>query len=880
MEKSEYGTGVLLSIHLTSNRPENIVPFFDNLEATASDHASFEVCLKIDDDDVEMNRVMEREAVIRPFRIRYISTPLPGGFWGLWRALNDLIDICDPDAYFLVNFNDEMVFLEPGWDEALAAYKGLYPDHIFRLRTSRFRFRNYRDYWECGYAPETSAFTTKRWIDIQGDWNACIGPDTFQQTVSHYVSRSNWPGQFQYNRDVPINDIKIGGEGAGLGMSEEQWRKWSRAAIRNWFHIMSHEIQTEASRRARLLQAHLFASNSGLPDYGVIEDAGRKVVELYDNEADGDRPIATFPYKLSRLRIGLTNWWRGFHYYYYGGGGPDVAKKWWTQQRIYLSLKYTWLSEPFEGFARRWREARYIRDRSGEGEPIASGNDASAVFNADTQIWWVSPERGSNVRNNAFVGCAFPEPVHVRLINLTQTSNKPFRQDRVRIERSVDGGETWSRVRSRPFFLRGTRSSIRLAASGPATHWRVMAAGRNATSELHAWTPIQVEMFEARSLTEAWAFLRGKAEPEIEQNEAEPNVPIDELVSPAEADDVLSKLQALKKLSEVLDAGDTQATGRAVAVLRRNHPDVPFACLADGHANMLAGNPSRAISAYEEGLELSPDDRELQLALLQARASAGIAGEKLDALTDALRVDETNLVFENADAEGAVLRKTAQEYGFVVLRNAHEPTVARELLQRAETHVYRRNVQSWRRVGARWNAVYPLQILDENSGPSIDSPAVDDVLSVGDGSLGLATVFAAPFKSALQHLDIDSADPAVFGAAGVEFHTRPIDGRDATISCENACAGGAARGYGIRIALAESGFSRPGYSAVPVPLTARFPLSTEPDVQRAILGISPRIVLEPGDAILYAKRSLFVSWSMSELDLPRVEIVLRIGFKG
>src|SRR5690242_2172381 len=129
-DHSPSSAGLLLSIHLTSNRPENFRLFLDRLEETTTDPSSIEIVVKIDDDDTEMNQLLPVEAARRPFRIVYITGPRNAGFYDLWRCFDDLLDACDPNAYFVINLNDEMRFAKSGWDIALRRYVGLYPDHI------------------------------------------------------------------------------------------------------------------------------------------------------------------------------------------------------------------------------------------------------------------------------------------------------------------------------------------------------------------------------------------------------------------------------------------------------------------------------------------------------------------------------------------------------------------------------------------------------------------------------------------------------------------------------------------------------------------------------------------------------------------------------
>lgn len=317
--------GKVLSIHLQSNRIENLKSLFDNLEETVSDPKSFEVIVKIDDTNIEINLFLEKEIERRQFTIKYIATPLEGGFFNLWSSMNDMLKLADPDAYFFVNFNDEMYFKSKGWDSILKHYIGLFPDHIFRLRTSCYRFRNYYDFWECGFAPETSAITSRKWIEIGGDWNPCLGPDSFQQCVAFYFGYHERFSRDRQMRDIPITDILIGGEGAGKGLKGDTLEKWMSGAVKAWFRLMSYAMQTEASRRGRKLYAYLWAKQHGLENFTLIDDKKKKIIKL--QEEKGSILKKEFSYKLNRLKIMRENFIRLFSYYNYAGAGNDLQIK-------------------------------------------------------------------------------------------------------------------------------------------------------------------------------------------------------------------------------------------------------------------------------------------------------------------------------------------------------------------------------------------------------------------------------------------------------------------------------------------------------------------------------------------------------------------------
>ena len=317
---------MLISFNLASNRIDNLLALLENLEETAADPTCFEVLVKIDDEDVDLAKALDREIRCRPFPIKYLSGPRGNGYFELWKSINQLHTLCDPDAYFVCNINDEIRFKTQAWDENLTKYKNLFPDDIFRLRTSVNKYRNYGDFWECGYAPENYPFATKRWIDIQGDWNACHGPDAYQQFVAFYLSSLTWPAKEQYNRDVPITDILITGEGIYKQMSEEQmWLRVQRG-WKTWWRITSPSMQLEASRRASLLAAHIWGAENIGDEYRVSEDALRRRVHVVRMETGCIEK--RFSYRVNSMRIRVVNLLRRPTKYRQCGGNPPPIRMW------------------------------------------------------------------------------------------------------------------------------------------------------------------------------------------------------------------------------------------------------------------------------------------------------------------------------------------------------------------------------------------------------------------------------------------------------------------------------------------------------------------------------------------------------------------------
>ncbi len=356
---------MLVSFQLASKFPHALVGLLDNLEQLASDPCCFEVLVKVNSEDPHMQAVLAAEVLRRKFRLRPLVTPRRRGYEDLWQALNELFHLTDPAAYFVCNINDEVRIQSPGWDDRLRQYVGVFPDHIFRLRTSRLKFRNYYDFWECGFAPENYAFFTKRWLDICGDWNPCFGPDSSQQYIAYYLGYAAHPAIKQYNRDVPILDIAWDNEGVGRNLSGSEQRRRTAVNFRLWQRQVSHPMQQELYRRARLLQAHIMqAECASLCEIEIVDDRRRRTILLRD--ASDGALLDLLSYRLSRIGIFLGNIRRSARYTFFAGGGRDARNLLPISMFEYFVLRYPGFHRFTEVTSPR-RSFRWCRDQFAAG---------------------------------------------------------------------------------------------------------------------------------------------------------------------------------------------------------------------------------------------------------------------------------------------------------------------------------------------------------------------------------------------------------------------------------------------------------------------------------------------------------------------------------
>lgn len=331
---------MFLSIHLNSNNPKNILELVENINSTAANPKQIEIIVNIDDgDEASLNNIrslQQKDGVV----IKYIQTNIIKSFKDVWKPYNKLLLLTDKNVDFVTLFSDEFRFSTKEWDNILKKYINYYEDNIFRIRLSKYRYYCYKDFWQCVFAPDSLAFYTKKWIDTVGQWCPCTGPDSWQQTVAFYLLNSRNFDHIQYNRDVVEPFINFEGEGASQGLEGEVLRKRIKDNVDLWFDTVSHKMQQEACKAAANLQAAIIMhenKNGGNKNNLVTNKKppifqGIKLKEVYfqDNEIKkqiefyyNNKIIYKISYKISKIRLFLTNNIRKKNYAYYAGGGEE-----------------------------------------------------------------------------------------------------------------------------------------------------------------------------------------------------------------------------------------------------------------------------------------------------------------------------------------------------------------------------------------------------------------------------------------------------------------------------------------------------------------------------------------------------------------------------
>jgi len=301
----------LISILFNTNNIDKSVSIIKKFFEKTTNPEKIQFCIKIDNDDTNFQDNFLKEMSKFKFNFVILSSPKGRGYIDLWQWVNYLYKVSSKNSKFVINISDEMHVEEKGWDKNLEKYVGLEEDNLYRLRTSVYKNRNYHDLWECGYAPDTTAIYTRKYISLQGNFSPCFGPDNGQQIVAYYLSKLNYPRHTQFLRDKVINDISFEGQGTNIGLAEEQLRKRRNINHLLWLNIFTYKNQTNFFQRARKIQTEIIKKkfkNSILKEYETryilsysIKDNKGKKIKNYLHLSKELSYLRLFFYNISRL---------------------------------------------------------------------------------------------------------------------------------------------------------------------------------------------------------------------------------------------------------------------------------------------------------------------------------------------------------------------------------------------------------------------------------------------------------------------------------------------------------------------------------------------------------------------------------------------------
>lgn len=289
----------IVSIVLASKHKQNLSGLFANLEDTAKDMDSFEVLVKVDDDNLGIITYLEAEQKRRPFSITYAATPRLNGYWSLWLAYNELWKMSSSETYFVVGINDETRFATRHWDDILRGYVGYFPDDVFHLRISQRRHLELKSLVECIPYGESYGFFTKKWLSLtEGLAVGEAAVDTGQECVNYFLRT-----QGGYFRGVAVDTIKVENEeiavSASHGLSEREFSKKLQGIFSLYAKLLTRDRIENFYRLAQKLTAYIWASESSLSHFRIEDDRDNKEILVKISSESG--PLKSLPYKVDFL---------------------------------------------------------------------------------------------------------------------------------------------------------------------------------------------------------------------------------------------------------------------------------------------------------------------------------------------------------------------------------------------------------------------------------------------------------------------------------------------------------------------------------------------------------------------------------------------------
>ncbi len=311
----------LISIITPSRRPRQLQGLLESLRDTVIDYDSIEVIVKSDWDHIEAIEYINDQKGRWPFTIKSLFTPRLAGYVTLWVAAEEALPLTDPDSYFIWLVTDETRCETHGWDRKLAQYVGIYPDHVFRLRTSWLKFNNYYEPYMCLLMPDNFPIYTRNWLVGTEGFGDCTGSDAQQQLIAYYLGMGLknyyelWRNE-GYWRDIPIIDIEVsaGGEpGKDIGEQESMARM-----ARNWHEhsrMMRHDKHVECNYYAIRLMLCILAHWHGLLRFRLVKREESRSVDLIDLDR-GDvactmsYDLPHWPIVFNRLFLQYRRWKR------------------------------------------------------------------------------------------------------------------------------------------------------------------------------------------------------------------------------------------------------------------------------------------------------------------------------------------------------------------------------------------------------------------------------------------------------------------------------------------------------------------------------------------------------------------------------------------
>lgn len=280
----------IISIHLNSNKPQSFEKFVTSIISNTEKIECIEILVNIDKHDNKMKSLIKNINIKYCNLVRYIETDLIKTFADAWKPLNILLKETSKNVEFVSCMSDDIRFITKNWDKKIKEYEKYNEDKILRIRCSKYKYEKYKDIWECGYKPDSYSFYSKKWLDAVGQWNPCIGPDSFQECIAYYL-RSYGK---EYNREIVDETIEFTGQEVSANLQFGSRIERTRIYYKAFFILMSYKNQNLANNFA----------------YNILKIISKnKSIEK-----------KTLP----RFKIYFTNFIRRFNFFYHRGSPNHI----------------------------------------------------------------------------------------------------------------------------------------------------------------------------------------------------------------------------------------------------------------------------------------------------------------------------------------------------------------------------------------------------------------------------------------------------------------------------------------------------------------------------------------------------------------------------
>jgi hypothetical protein len=250
------------------NSNSNLKDFLKSL-ANASTHESYEVLIKLDDDDPSLKELIEvietassrgRELISQDDgtskgflpgqNIKYIITPRGKGYGDLHKAYLDLIRIADPSADMYWVLSDDVLLLGASWDKYLEHAASKFSDGMFVICPMFLADYKIQGDTEALNMCDNYPVWSARWIAAQGGFGYTFSTDGWTNMLMRRIFRD-----YGIDRRVLCTQVNLTRRsGAQDFPGSERWNGIRKETIEQ---MLSPQLQKLLKGQARAIAGYI-----------------------------------------------------------------------------------------------------------------------------------------------------------------------------------------------------------------------------------------------------------------------------------------------------------------------------------------------------------------------------------------------------------------------------------------------------------------------------------------------------------------------------------------------------------------------------------------------------------------------------------------------